>query len=309
MKYIKEYNIFKINEKISWYEMLIILGITYFGVRDISKNIQIHNKLTSIYNDINSPKSEPVGKELKQVELIRSQLIEKVSKMNRFKKFNQNWILDSLKTIHFKILDNMTEFGTKNSSAVGCYIYLPGFKKDYPLHHKILSPPIFDNVIIIDRRLLNDSDCADVVTHELYHYIDRLTGGVKTLSDKIDISQFLDKEIMTNKLYGAKKLVLINGATLDGASSEKIKDVENILDMFNFNYLTSNEELFARWETFKLRLLKNGYINNINECPTIDDISNYILDKNVKISEEDASILLILDWTKFEDLDNAINNN
>ena len=218
-------------------------------------------------------------------------------------KFNKKWLLDSLQDIHFKIIDSIDfTSANKNDEVQGCYFYIKPLKHGFK--SKLAGEPPEDNIIIIKRSYLKNKELDEILIHELYHYVDRLT---KYKYDTID--SFLDKRALVDDKYSLNKLVNIitaNNYNYDDTILDSAMK-KYILDLYNGykddrKYLTSKDEVFARWHSFKSELLKAGYINNIDEVPSKEDIYKFMwIDK--RMDDQFITLLLVLDWNKFNEID------
>lgn len=287
----------KINEKVNWGNLLLALGIAYFGVAKWKE----YSKIKDIYTVVNSDKSIPSKEESEYIEKIRTEVIEEIKGSNLFKKFNKQYIIDSLSTIQFRVVDSTIVF-SENSKA--CYLYIKPIKGKYKY---LLSEPSGENFIIINRKGMKDSNYVSSVVHEIYHYFDKLVdSGNRRYSEIVDISQYVDKNI-NNENYTKKKIMAL--MLFVNASGKDENDIVNaIYDdyMSNKEYYTSDNELFARYKTLKSDMLKDGIIYNINQTPTIEDLANYLIGvKGIKRVEH-LYLLLSIDLKRLKELDSLI---
>lgn len=301
MKYLNRFN--KIDEKLNWKHFLIMFGLTVNFIPNYKK----YNNLKHVYSLINSPESNPTEQESKKLDKVRKLLIKNVRETNIFNKFNKEWVIDSLNNIKFKLVDKI-DFANNELEVVdsikfvGCYIPLYGFKSG--IISKLAGEPKEDNIILIDRNLLLDSvfDLEGTLMHELYHYFDKLTDKQYQIDDS-----YLDKKVFSDTTYGLNKITNIltaNNYNYDTLVDEEIKkDILSLYNNYKSNkiYYMSYSEVFARWNTFKSLLLKDGYIKNINEMPTKRDIYKYMY---LKLYEDNLTVLLVLNWDKLNDIDN-----
>lgn len=268
---IKKYNEFySINEKskywISWKELLLMFGI---GLSiNFGKNVY---KLHHLYSEINSDKSIPNSNEERIIDTIRQNVISNIKSSNLFKKLNREFIIDSITNIQFKLLDSI-DIGSMD--ADGVYIHI-----DKKLQSSFArNEPNSNNYIIIKRDLLNDSDVSDVISHEIYHYFDVLSGN----NGNHDIKKLLDKRVLIDKKYALNKISLISCLTYYDSLTPQISNDMNELYgdyMKNKNYYLGSDEVFARWNSFKYKLLKDGFIKDINQKVSFEEVISALSSK------------------------------
>lgn len=310
MKHLIQYNNYDpINEKITWKDFLVMVGLS-LGANFIGSEIKLHNQLNRVYHEVNSTQSDPRGEEKSEVEKVRNDVIINIQNSELFKKFGKQYVIDSIKSVHFKILDDVSFLDSK---ILACYIHLPLFKEAHPIQYKYTSEkPSLENVIIVRRNALDEKDYAETITHELYHYLDNL---VDYKSKKVDMSKFIDDRVATDDEYAFTKMIgllAVPRRNIDKESNSGIKEtMTSYIKEFKkqFKYLSSNSELFARWKTFKSKLLELGYIKDINQTPTIDDVSKYLagwMEKGARNNDTDMDLLLVLDFYKLGELDKMI---
>ena len=316
MKHIKNFNNYEmLNEKISW-NTILFMFFAGLGVGNIHNNIKNYTKIKSLYNEVNSEKSVPKGEDKERVEEIRKQLISTINSSNFFKKSNKEWIVDSIKTINFKIVSDMSDMNyIANNSISGCYINLESIQKNYYFTNKIIpNKPSVNNIIIIDRKILDDEDCVEIIEHELYHYLDFLSGDKSKdndyFSDNIDFKEFIDDKVIDDRNHALYKYTAIHCRSTSSMSKSKRDNLSKLI--FNaskedYKYITSSTELFSRFKTFKSKLAKEGYIQDINQVLNKDIVVEYITDKSGDISYDDLNLLLYLKFDKIDELDRLLN--
>lgn len=307
MKNIIEYAEFQVNEKISWKNLLIALGVCFLG------DIQIKNYKTikSTYNDIINSR-ELTNNEKDTIEKIRANIIDIIKSDDKFLKFNRPYILDSLKTIQFKIVDKI-DVGQSDEIAAACYINLDVAKDNWMYDHIFKNSPISrDNFIIISRKSMNEKMLADYIVHEMHHFLDKLLGdGKNSLSNDLNPKvNIIDKKVLTDKNWALDKLSMISTTYKYNELPPDLKEL--IYQQYNDimsrrKYLTSNSELFARWRTYKHNLLKNGFISNINQKITTDIIvrsfdiySKDYKTKDINLIGQDKDLLFFIDIKNVE---------
>ncbi len=286
-----------VNEKIKWSNLLLALGLTYIGVA----NWREFKIAKEVYDTVNSTSSTPNKEEKEYIEKIRSEVINKVRESNLFKKFDKQYIIDSLSTIQFKMVDSTISF-SKDASAT--YVYISPLKKKYKY---LLNAPESENFIIIKRSNMNDPNYPSVIVHELYHYFDRLiTNTDDRYSNIADISKYVDKDIKNEK-YAKKKIMALMLFVNKGGEDEKslTNDIYNDY-ISSKEYYTSDNELFARYKTLKFNMLKDNIIKDINQTPTIEDLANYLFNIDGLKRLEHLYLLLSIDLGKLKELDSLI---
>jgi hypothetical protein len=288
----------KINEKISWSNLLLALGIGYLSVAKWKD----YKTIKGIYDVVNSSSSIPNKKESEYIEKIRSEVISKVKESNLFKKFNKQYIIDSLSTIQFKVVDSTIVF---SKDAKASYVYIKPLKGRYK--YLLSNVPEGENFIIINIKDMNNSDYSSTIVHEIYHYFDRLiTNDDERYSEVVDISKYVDNNV-SNERYTKKKIMLL---MLFSNTSGEIENqiVDGIYDNYisNKKYYNSNSELFARYKSLKHDMLNSDIIQSINQTPTIENLAEYLFSINGLKRLEHLYVLLSLDITKLKELDNLL---
>lgn len=289
----------EVNEKIKWSNLLFALGLAYIGISKYGE----YNKIKDIYQVVNSNEATPTSDESIWIEKIRSEVIDQIKVSNLFKKFDKDYIIDSIQNINFRIVDDQIPF---SKSARACYIYIKPLKGKYTylLQDQI---PSGENFIIINRESMRDSNYDEVVVHEIYHYFDRLlTGGEERYSEEKKISQFIDTKLDDERYTKKKIMVLMLFANNKGESENEIVDALYDEWMNNRKYFVSEPELFARYKTLKHQMVKGGYISSINESVTIEKLAQYLFDLDDYNRSEQLFILLSLDLKKLKELDQLL---
>ncbi len=286
MKNIIKYSDFPVNEKISWKNLLIALSVCFIG------DIQIKNykAIKSVYNDVTNSVL-PTKSENDTINKIREDIINIIKSDNTFLKFNRPYILDSLKTIQFKIIDKI-DIGQDDDIAAACFLDIKSAKKSWLYDFISKDNSISrDNFIIISRESMKDKILADYIVHEMYHFLDKLLGDDEHhLSNDINSKNIIDKKVLTDKKWALDKLSMISTTYKYDDLTPELKNLisqkyDNI--MSRKKYLASESELFARWKTYKHNLVKNGFISNINQKITPDIMvkSFDIYDKDYKTKD------------------------
>lgn len=256
----------KINEKVTWKELLVGFGI-FIGTNYVIKDYKNYTFLNDLYNIANSDKiNDSLSLEVKQ------RIINDVKESELFAKYGKDYILDSLQKVNIIITDKDIFDGSR-----GFYIHLPNILE----HFKIINlltfykKPNSDNIIFIHNKTLEDKAFDYVLTHELYHYVDKL------LENRNEVL-FTNYDSL-NKIEIERKLqIIIDKDVLDIMRKSNFdKDIINEL-LDNKEYLTSNKEIFARVNTLRSNMKKEGIIQNINQELNDVLIKNYITNNITK---------------------------
>ena len=291
--------------------ILFYISIIY-NINQIIKKNNTFNNIKEFHNIIKSNESNAIFEDSILVENIRSNVIRNIEESYIFNNINRDFILDSLKNIKIKFIDTHNYTLTDSTTASFFRMRLIEELINDTYHFRKLTPSNYDNIIIVDIKYLNDKELRDrylydIITHELYHYVDLLYGDNNLYyhSKDLELSEFVDREIFDNREYVNLKILKICGYIPYMVS--EVNDI-SIFPTFrisgNFEYLSQNIELFARWMTFKSKLVKQKYIDNINSDIDVYIILDYTRDIEVDIF--DMELLLTLDLDKIEELNNIL---
>ena len=291
----------RFDEKMTWKQFLVGLSI-YVGTTHIMKDVKLYN----MYHQINSPASNPKEEEIGLIESIREKVISNVQSSDLFNKFGKKYVIDSLKKVAFKVVNSRDYYSNIDKISMACYINLPSFKAT-SIESPLLSEPSMDNLIVINRDFIKKDDYPQILTHEIYHYLDKLLAknGSRYLSNEIDMSQFIDLKIK-DKDYAIKKFLLINCFDIKNHPNDIIYQYGNDwykMKKDEISYYGSDVELFARWKTFRTKLIEMRYTKD-GKSITLDDISNYIISKST--DGDDIELLYIINLSKIDEIENII---
>jgi len=78
------------------------------GMKNIYRNVNDFRKVKALYREVNSESSIPNVRDAKRIEEIRSQLITNIDSSNFFKNLNKKDIIDSIRLVEFRVIDDMT---------------------------------------------------------------------------------------------------------------------------------------------------------------------------------------------------------
>lgn len=301
---------YKINTMIEkiWKNVLIYLTLLIFvnHIINFYEEYRVYREVKDFYEKISSIENNPIGFDKEKIEKIKIETIQNIKESEQFNKLGKDFILDSLQSAKIKILEPKGYLFLKKTTAA-FFIQLGDFeesiKNDFLL--KRIEPSPYKNLIIINKKYLEDDDLPEILTHEIYHYVDALFGDDKYLSDKLNLSEFIDKNIIDNKSYLKKKASII--FNIVNTENEELKNLSNKLSLStikNVEYLSNNREIFARWKTFKTKLIQKGYIENINSDVTLNIVLEYCEKSRTNI--EDFNLLLVIDLDKIEELDSLL---
>jgi len=310
-----------IQEKISWAKFLMIMGLSYLGFRGLH-NYRVFSKYRDMYSEINSS-VKPSKAESVRIDSIRKAVIDNIRGSKLFSKFNKEYIIDSIKNINIRVVDAIMDRG-----VAAYYTQLPPVLQNASIGYDMSRKyrPNSDDFIIIARSTFNADDCDDVVSHELYHYFDRLIGGdLKKTYYSDSMSRFVDNKIYKDSNYakniffgkeynrlGELKSSKDSSRSLasDSEPESLIDDIYTSFISVDSAYITSNTELFARYKTLKHFLHRNGFIKNVNDeldkksvCNIYSIMKKDNIKKHLSSVVDSISILLILDWDKLKELE------
>lgn len=308
MKYIKKYQ--RLDEKINWNKFLLSLLIGYIGYSNVSKyykDYKYNKEIHYLYDVINSTSNYPTGEEKKIIEDTREKIIDQVKQSKLFNKFGKPSIIDSIKTATIKIADiNIDLIGDEVAAS---YIYLEPFTKKIQALDKFKDiKSTKSNVILVNRKFLESNELAGMLTHEIYHYIDRLYDSAY-ISKKLDLSRFKDDKLNDKEYLKRKLAVLKFGLPYDKIKDTELKnsftDLVNLYNQEDFDYLTKSEEVFARLKSLKMSMVDAGILDNYNDKLTKSNIIEFALDS--KLNLQDFDLLMIIDLDRISELDDLIN--
>jgi len=77
-------------------------------MKNIYRNVDDFRKVKALYREVNSESSIPNVRDAKRIEEIRSQLITNIDSSNFFKNLNKKDIIDSIRLVEFRVIDDMT---------------------------------------------------------------------------------------------------------------------------------------------------------------------------------------------------------
>lgn len=262
---------------ISFKQVLVAMGLS-LGILQGSFNLTVYKKAKEILDLVNSKQSIPLESEKKFIDSIKAELIVTIKNEKIFKQNQKDWIIDSLETIQFKVIDS--DF-LDNEHAAACYINLSSIKKivdDKSLVKFALKSqiPQSDNFIILKREYIRtDPSYKASVTHEIFHYYLRLIKEadifVPSMQSLID-KRLVNEDYMKEKIFA---LLLMSTPKNEPTNKELINKVYQLLKK-NEEYYKSEEEMYARYKTLKNEIYKSGLIENINQPLTTELVVEFL---------------------------------
>lgn len=283
MKNIQNFKGFtQINESkkstISFRHLLLALGIIA-----ISRyaDVKLYKKAKGILDVVNSTKSDPLQKESQFIDSIKKEFTAKIKMEELFSETQKEWIIDSLKTIQFKVIDSDL---LDEMDANACFINIDPLKEKVK-GRKLVNLALDDlpdnsNFIILKRDYITtDPTYKMSVVHELSHYYHHLIRGAQMEVPKM--TDYLDKRISDDS-YMRKKIRHL--LALDGNTENKKKS--EIIDILirtvfvdlreNEEYFTSEDELYARFKTLKHHMYQEGIIKDMKQPITKEDVMTFV---------------------------------
>jgi len=237
------------------------------------------------------------------IDSIKFETIQKVKYSNLYKKNKKPYIIDSLNNISIKLSVPIGKLIMSKHTA-GIFVNMEELSiklNGHTYFKKLKSNKRY--IILINNRYLNDIDLAEIITHELYHYLDEL---MYNISDTINKYNIVDEKLL-NEDDLIDKIAFLYDIEQDDITphyKEIILSLSgHILD--KKSYLSKNQEIFTRWKTFKSKLVDLNHIEDVNSIVHKSTIKKYIDISKYNIS--DLELLLILDLDKLETLDKLVN--
>lgn len=313
MKNIQNFKGFtQINESkkstISFRHLLLALGIIA-----ISRyaDVKLYRGVKKIMDVVNSTQSDPLQREQQFIDSIKKEFTTKVKMEKLFSETQKEWIIDSLKTIQFKVIDSGL---LDETNANACFINIDPLKEKIK-GRKLVSLALDDfpdnsNFIILKRDYITkDPTYKMSVVHELSHYYHHLIREAQMEVPKM--TDFLDKRISDDS-YMQKKirsLFGINGDIEDKKKSEIVKVLVRSICVElrqNEEYFTSEDELYARFKTLKHQMYEQNIIKDMKQPVTKDDVMLFIESTYDYLPSdnfvEHAAILVYLDLDKISQI-------
>lgn len=275
-----------------WSKFLLAGGIIFL----LSGHIRNINDARNIYKIVNTEQCIPTNKELAIMDSIREKVIATIEKTKMFNRFGKQSIIDSMRTIKFFVADEIPSGGNPRGSFINLDA-MPSWRRKIDNY---FGRPGFSNFILIRKDILHRPDSAHIITHELYHYLNKLY-NLSDIEIKLPI---LDKRVTKDKEYGCRKLAILMGIDYDSSQVYKKRVDMCYRDVIKEDsYYSSGIEMYARWMTFKQELLENGIITNINQKVTLDVITDSLNDKKNKDIGDLRILCLFLDLEKMGEME------
>jgi len=289
-----------LNEKINWANLLIAFGISYA----ILTNYREYKTLKKIYTAVNSPESVPSGKDVILINKIKNEVLDNIEKSDLFNKFGKQFVLDSIRNTSFKIVDTIDFLGSEEGyMTLACFLDISKIKNQIKNH--LLDVPSGDNFIIIQRSTMRKPNAASSITHEIYHYLDKLIGGNKNYSEKSKLSRFIDTRV-DNKESAIRKLSIILFEEMPDAKKMPMLEYTYKDVTIDREYFSSDVEIFARYKTLKHDMVKQGVLSDSNEKLTINKISEFLSQCDPDEKLRNFRFIFYLDLGKLDELDKIL---
>ena len=203
MIYLKDYDNYNTNEKVSWKDILF-WSVLFLGTRQIGGVLGEYRLLNNLYNQINSTTSKPSVEDSTKLESIRLNLLDEISKSPRWEKFGKTNLIDSLSKVKFKVVDSLPYSTNISENSSACFINLEAMKdRTRFIVKKFINEPTENNLIVVRKDMMNSKELQDVLIHEIYHYLDKL------LIVNNDLSKFVDMRIKSDRNYASKKICIL----------------------------------------------------------------------------------------------------
>jgi len=276
-----------INEELSWSNKIL------YGLFVISMMINMYGRfskkgMTSLLKDIKDPSCRPSGDYYKAIEEIRKESIQEIESSPNIEESKKKEIVDSLRKIPFFIVDTKDYKGYDNSNAV--YVCLKPVRTTTVAGFIRIDDRDSDsptNFILVDRERFKEKQVVRTISHEIYHYIDRLLGkGYTDWSQINEITNIVNVDISDQDLK--KRIVYLSGGE------------NNLVDIIydgiqeNKEYLTRPSELFVRYHNLKKYLVEEGQMSSVHDKITENHL-NYIISKGyVNLVKDDYDFAFIL---------------
>lgn len=297
MKYIKNIENFEyLNEELDFRKMwgdyksyLITIGLlagisNYTNIKALAGYKLSHSEISNIVNDVNY---KPSGENKVLVDTIKLNLIDYIKSSNKIEGSKKSSIIKAIDSLSIVIAPDRFADGIAQGNVIGVhFLYI-----DYPT--KKIKNAIVLNGDAFNGGLFSGSDDKTKVTtliHELWHFIDaKLYTNNKSekygyYSDILDISELLDMDIVSYNDLGKKRLekkIEIIFKRRGMKNTKKGKKYLASLIVENRKYITSPEEVFARFHSMKMWMFRNGIIDSPTDNITKDDIIKIIDDYDI----------------------------
>ncbi len=303
MKYIKKVDEYSINEelkiKMNWRGFLLGICIIatyryYSSLHKEKKNITL-SEMNQIIADVDN---KPDEREKSAINKIKNSLISDLKQDNRISDDERKKLINAINSIPFVLVDSETiELITGKRTTLGCYF---GYMDT--VRNKVVT------IILVDKeRVKLGVHFDETILHELRHLVDDvLSPDIKNSYSEIsNIVEILDKDIVMRNEEGKRKLKekvnfyankvaynllndksRINTPKIKEDIKDFAKDYYNIiyLDEKTMNYLTSPDEVYARFHGLKRWMIKNGFLRDMNDQITQELIIRMLSDE--KMSDE-----------------------
>lgn len=298
-------------KKWKYYVMGISLYAAIASYPNFRKAIGMKSRIDDItmHNMINDIESEATSKQKILIDDIKKSIIEEVISNNKLDNNEKEKVVNAIEKIKIVMTSN------KNINLISSKEGSVAFYMNYIDIDKIQKKII----------MVSEDSSTLSITHEIYHLIDDILGNnTSNYSEITEIINILDKDIVMKNSVGIKKLETkidffieesLKQIKKDSINQNKhlsdeeikirvgklkkiiIEDIKGII-YSDKEYITSPSEIYVRFRGLKRWLLKEKFINNINEDITkktiIDIFRNTKLFNNLEKGEIDHFELLFM---------------
>ncbi len=188
-------------------------------------------------------------------------------------------------------------------SILGFFIDIKQMKKK--IKNYLLDVPSGDNFIIIQRSSMNRSDIASSISHEIYHYLDKLIGVDVDYSQKSNLSKFIDKRIVDKNSAIKKLSIILFGELPSKETMNLLEDIHKDV-LINKDYFSEDEEIFARYKTLKDDMVSKHILSDINDKITLSKIVEFLSKCSTSERIGNFTFIFYLDLSKLDELDKIL---
>lgn len=275
---------------------IFIIYTIYLNISSIKTTFYVKK----FYSQINSPNNKKINDTT--LYKVKYDIKKNVKESNLYKKSNKKYIIDSLQNIPIIIIKSHDIILKKNTAAA--FFNTKEITKELIKIKTLKNLKIKHNyLILVNENTLNNNHLNEILMHEYYHYLDELLNNI---SDTIKNYHILDDNL-SNNIHTINKVIFLFNLKDDKVSKKLEKHMLLLSDDIfeNITYLSRSEEIFARWKTFKTKLVLLNYIDNINSEVNSTIIKEYIQKNEPNLF--DLELLMVLNLDKIEILDKITN--
>ncbi len=258
----------------------IIVGIGY-GVNKFHDKQLSASSIDAIVNDVNS---KPNAEESKFVSAVKNRLISDINSENNLSDAKKKIAIDEVSKIDIIFVS------TKHIKQVADGDDVVGLYSSYNLDGKK------HKFILVDRSKFTLE--SPTVYHELRHLVDDAFSDKGEYSEYAEITNLLDKDIISGTELGKKKLrdkveLFVDnhtGVTVNQLKPKKrlayIKARNEVVNSIiwsmedGIEYKSSPSEFYVRFHGLKKWMIDNGYLKDMNDQITQEKLIKVFNDKN-----------------------------